>query len=73
MNESARVFLKGRENPKHFERAMCSCGSTTDLQVHKYTDEITCLDCVNNRLNEMAALEEYKTGSLNELQTERAE
>lgn len=35
-----------KKDPYFFETIMCSCGSKTDLKMHKYSDEVKCSECV---------------------------
>ena len=50
-------------NPNYFEVAHCSeCDTVHDLQVHRYTDEIVCIHCVNEKLARIAREEEGIVG-----------
>lgn len=44
--------MKSKENPVYFETMMCSCGESEGLLKHKFTDEVQCVECVNNLMRE---------------------
>lgn len=55
-------------NPKHFESISCQkCGSTHELQRHRYSDEIQCVHCVNDELATIAKQANEREGYYYEL------
>jgi len=51
--------IANKNNPRLFEKCGCNeCGRDFDLMIHKFTDEILCVDCVNKKLEALIEEEE---------------
>lgn len=81
------TMTERNSNPAYYETIFCSvsgCGRTEDLLKHRYSDEMTCVTCVNamvEKIEEQKRIEEeeferhddYRDFSYNQLLTERCQ
>lgn len=64
--------LRVKDNPLYYEKAHCSrCKEAgVELMKHKFSDVLTCLECVNDELKEISSEEkhgDYRDKTENEL------